>query len=136
MSTSIEITVKIVADTCAECGVVFGLEAGYQRQRRDDHQSFYCPNGHSLSYAGKSEAERLKEDLKRRDSALAWERDRRQGEQRRADHAERRLSATKGVVTKMRKRVGAGVCPCCNRHFTALERHMATKHPAFREEPA
>jgi hypothetical protein len=26
------------------------------------------------------------------------------------------------------KRVNAGICPCCNRHFTDLERHMKSKH--------
>lgn len=29
----------------------------------------------------------------------------------------------------IKKRVQGGACPCCNRHFVQLERHMATKHP-------
>ena len=23
------------------------------------------------------------------------------------------------------------VCPCCNRHFTDLQKHMASKHPGY-----
>lgn len=29
--------------------------------------------------------------------------------------------------------VGAGVCPCCNRTFKNLARHMAGQHPGFTE---
>jgi hypothetical protein len=35
----------------------------------------------------------------------------------------------------MKKRAVAGVCPCCNRHFRELERHMASKHPKYASEP-
>lgn len=63
-------------------------------------------------------------------------------ERRRADRmrdekeaAERRVSAAKGQVTKLKNRTAAGVCPCCTRSFENLKRHMATKHPAFTDEP-
>lgn len=26
-------------------------------------------------------------------------------------------------------RIGAGICPCCNRTFSQLARHMQSKHP-------
>jgi hypothetical protein len=32
-------------------------------------------------------------------------------------------------------RIGNGVCPCCNRSFTNLRRHMTTKHPEYPKEP-
>jgi hypothetical protein len=35
----------------------------------------------------------------------------------------------------MRKRIQSGVCPCCNRTFENLGRHMKSKHPAFDYEP-
>jgi hypothetical protein len=50
--------------------------------------------------------------------------------------AERSAAAAKGNVTKLRKRAAAGVCPCCNRTFLALQKHMAHKHPDFRAEAA
>ena len=93
--------------------------------RRDDGRSFYCPNGHSLSYKGTRH--KLERDLKTAKDRAARERALR-------DQAEASLRATKGVVTKQRKRlerVANGVCPCCNRSFRDLKRHMQTKHPDY-----
>ena len=42
---------------------------------------------------------------------------------------ERSHSATKGHLTRAKKRHRAGLCPCCNRQFQDLVRHMASKHP-------
>ena len=41
------------------------------------------------------------------------------------------LSAQKGVTTRLKNRVQKGVCPCCNRYFAQLQRHMTTQHPNF-----
>jgi hypothetical protein len=43
-------------------------------------------------------------------------------------------AATKGHVTRKKRqleRVASGVCPCCNRSFVNLRRHMKTQHPEF-----
>lgn len=131
MNNTVEMVVTIVPVMCCACGVVFGLEAGYRKQRLNDHKDWTCPNGHPQHYTGETEADTLRKQLERTKQEAEWARERARGEERRAQHAERRLAATKGVVTKMKKRVGAGVCPCCNRHFSALQRHMETKHPEF-----
>ena len=39
--------------------------------------------------------------------------------------------AAKGQISKLKKRASAGVCPCCNRSFQNLRRHMGNKHPEF-----
>lgn len=44
---------------------------------------------------------------------------------------ERRLAAQRGVTTRLKNRVANGVCPCCNRTFANLQRHMSTKHKGF-----
>tara|TARA_Y100000310_G_scaffold338946_1_gene430083 strand:- start:1163 stop:1354 length:192 start_codon:yes stop_codon:yes gene_type:complete len=49
------------------------------------------------------------------------------------DAAEKTASTYKGQVTKLKNRAKAGVCPCCNRTFQNLSRHMETKHPDFGE---
>lgn len=46
-------------------------------------------------------------------------------------HVENQLRATKGVVTKIKKRVSKGVCPCCNRSFENLKNHMESQHPEY-----
>lgn len=55
------------------CGVLYGLSQGFQDRRREDKETFYCPNGHSHSY-NKNEADRLKEELQSVRSELITER--------------------------------------------------------------
>lgn len=135
MSTT-TLTVVIEAHTCSACGVVYGLSTQYQKRRREDHQSWWCPNGHSQYYPQENaaeKAERLRKaaltQLEMTQAALTHEQDQRQA-------AERSLSATKGVVTRMKKRVVAGTCPVgCRRHFADLQAHIETKHPGYAGEP-
>jgi len=111
-------------EQCCNCGMSFGLPVDYRKRRINDHQTFYCPNGHGQSYKGESEAERLKRQLE-------WE----QGRVKRLENSleieQRSVSAYKGQVTKLKKRAAAGICPCCNRQFTNMASHMKTKHPNF-----
>lgn len=125
---------EIDVRTCGECGIRWGAPAEWWKARQEDKRTFYCPNGHSRVFH-KSEADRLAEELSRTKQQLA-ERDdtiRRQRELREA--AERSAAAARGQVTKLKKRASAGVCPCCNRTFLALGKHMAQKHPGFLAEP-
>jgi len=115
----LDVTESMTVTDCAQCGVVFALPTTYVSRRRDDGLTFYCPNGHLLSYTG-GDKKRIR-DL---EANLEFVRGQRDGQERRAEAALRSLSATKGVVTKLKKRAAAGICPCCNRHFDALESHM------------
>ncbi len=113
--------------TICTCGVLFAAPEKLIDSRREDGQTFYCPNGHALSFNG--DITRLKRDLANAKDRLAYERSR-------ADQTEASLRATKGVVTKQRKKlekVVAGVCPVdgCKRHFKDLRRHISTKHPDY-----
>jgi hypothetical protein len=120
-------SVVLVETSCASCGITFAVPEWWQRKRRDDGQGFYCPNGHSLVYGANTLEKRLKEAERARDAARAYARsvvDQNDAERR--SHA-----ATKGQLTKVRKRVAAGVCPCCNRTFQNVSRHMAGQHPDY-----
>ncbi len=120
---------------CTRCGVLFGMPDGFLDNRRDDKRSFHCPNGHSMSYT-ESEADRLRRERNRLKQAIAQREDEARHERAMREVAERSASAYKGQVTKLKRRAKAGVCPCCNRHFINLERHMASKHPDMNpEEP-
>ena len=118
---------------CVNCFVVFGVPFGFIAKRRQDKQSFYCPNGHSMSYRESAldrerrERQRLEQQIAQRDDEI-----RRQREMREA--AERTASARKGQITKLKNRAAAGVCPCCNRTFQNLARHMNSQHPKYRAE--
>jgi len=111
------------SETCYSCGVVFAMTADFRRQRLAHHDlNFFCPNGHQQHYIGETEADKFKR--------LYEQSERRAGQNYdRAQRVERSLQATRGVVTKLRKRAVAGVCPFgCRRHFVNLERHVARVH--------
>lgn len=118
---------------CTNCGISMTLPDGYLNNRRGDGRSFWCPNGHSMSYK-ETEADKLRRERDRLAQQIAQRDDeiRRQRELR--EEAERRVSAARGQVTRLKKRASAGVCPCCNRTFENLHRHMQTKHPQFAKE--
>lgn len=121
---------------CGKCGIEFYVPAPFQLEQRQlgPLGGFYCPNGHSRIFAEsetselRRERDRLQQRLAEKDDEIASERLSRHAEQR-------RVSAAKGQITKLKNRASKGVCPCCNRHFTDLERHMHTKHPSFVTEP-
>lgn len=141
---ALALTIVLNALDCPSCGAVFAVTDEFERRRREDGASFYCPSGHSMSY-GDSDLERAKKD-----AAAQKQRAERLGkrlqfaelevieERERREAVERSRNAIKGVVTKMRKRSRAGMCPVpgCRRHFgeTALTKHLATVHPDWKPE--
>lgn len=112
---------------CCNCGIRFGVSHERNSRLRESHKTFYCPSGHPQSYSGESEKERLRRENERMVRRMAWKDDELLA-------AERSVSAMRGQITKIKKRAAAGVCPCCNRQFQNLHRHMLTKHPSFVEE--
>lgn len=118
--------------TCPTCGVVYGMESNFDALRRKDGKSFYCSNGHSLSYF-ETDLIRAESAAKRAQALLECERRRRELFQAELDHTERRRRAEAGAKTKLRKRAAAGVCPCCTCSFENVRAHLKTKHPEFVE---
>jgi hypothetical protein len=51
------------------------MSVEHDNRLRETHQEFYCPNGHKQWYTGKTEAEKLKEELKKKERALKRERE-------------------------------------------------------------
>lgn len=130
--------VKMITETCSNCGILFAMEEGFQKERLADKRSFYCPNGHGMSYTGKSEVEKLRAQLdeerrqrQRAEQNVARWQDEYAEADARAIHERNRANGYKGHATRITKRAKAGVCPCCNRTFQQLARHMATQHPKF-----
>jgi hypothetical protein len=109
------------------CGIVHAVPTDlrhYQERRFNKGEEFpiYCPLGHTHIPAGKSQAaiereraDQLARELANRNDDLRIER---------LNHA-----ATKGQLTKARKRADRGVCQHCKRSFVDVQRHVATKHP-------
>lgn len=126
--------IRLEALKCWGCGCEFAVDEQLYANKKENSKTLFCPNGCNLSL-GKSRAEKIREEMEseiarvKRDKEYLEASVKRQRE--RADTAERSLTATRGVVTRIKNRVGKGVCPCCNRTFADLQRHMHTKHPEF-----
>jgi hypothetical protein len=131
--TTINAQVTFVTEECCECGVAFAITKEMQDRLKENHKWFYCPNGHSQHYTGKSDAEKLREQLERAERETARVRAERDQSAAEAAHERNRANGYKGAAAKAKQRSAKGVCPVpgCRRHFADVERHMATKHPEF-----
>lgn len=111
---------------CVECGVVFGVLKEHYDNLREYGGFYHCTNGHtrgwSESASKRAERERENQRNKQRVAQLSDEVE----QERKAK--ELAIKAT----ARLRKRAHAGVCPDCNRTFTNMARHMATKHSGLK----
>lgn len=122
---------RLVTVVCT-CGIMFAIPESLNdsalEYRGQDGWQISCPLGHTWHYTGETKAQKLARQLRderQRSGYLAADR----------DQVVASLRATKGVVTKMKKRAQAGVCPAgCHRHFADLARHIASQHPDFHIE--
>jgi hypothetical protein len=113
----------LVDMVCGGCGVPFAMPQELDDECHRNHtRDWYCPNGHARHYIGETEAQKQTRLRKQAEDRLAAER-------ARADGAEASLRATKGHVTRLRKRVIEGECPLCGQHLRDLARHVARVHP-------
>lgn len=127
MTSTLTYTGQLVVQDCCTCGMTFAVPKDFDRRRVEDKKNFYCPAGHPQSYTGKTEEQKQRERADRLERQLA-----NRDEDLRATRAS--LIATKGVLTKTKKRVANGVCPCCKRTFADLARHMSGQHPDYVEQ--
>jgi hypothetical protein len=93
--------------------------------------AIHCPVGHQWFFRGESRVDALERDLARERARHDQTRAALSETRNERDHNERKLIATKGVVTRIKNRVAKGVCPCCKRHFADLHRHMQGQHPEY-----
>lgn len=117
---------------CGECGIEFAVAEKWLAERRNDHKTWYCPNGHPRVFRGESEAERLSRELERERANTARVEAWLALARKREDSVTRARDMFRGKLNAMKERVGNGTCPCCRRNFANLRRHMASKHPTFK----
>lgn len=96
--------------------------ATYRRWRKigatGEGASWWCPTcGDCRVFKGESEETKLKRQLHAAEG--------------RANRFEAESTRASQRLDKLRARVKNGVCPCCNRSFENLRRHIETKHPEF-----
>lgn len=116
--------------TCPTCNMRYAAPEEYFSRKSAENGSWHCPEGHSVVFRESAFQKAQREAVRERENREAAERARDRAKMN-AALAERRRRAAVGQVTKIKNRVKNGVCPCCNRHFDNLERHMKSKHPKF-----
>lgn len=134
---SVTIIETLVHMHCGNCEANYGLTQSFIDRARKDGTSWTCPHCEQTRVFRESENDRLKKQLaqtqttlERSEANVKWWQERKQLAQQEAAHQEARARGYKGALSKVEKRIRAGVCPCCNRTFKDLLQHMQTQHPA------
>lgn len=121
--------IDFTLETCCNCGIPFFMPTYLQKRLiQNKGEAFYCPNGHGQHYSGLTEAQKLKLEMERLKSEQAKKEEELQNQWLDA-------LSEKNKLEKQLKRVHRGVCPCCNRTFVDLQRHMKSKHPELLPAP-
>ena len=119
-----------VVEECNRCFAPFAINAEHYRVRRNDGKPFWCPAcGGSISYVVGERAEQ-KRAREAEEKCARAQRDA-DNAKARAHQAEQRAVAVNKQYKRIRERVRAGLCPCCNRNFPALGEHIRHVHPDF-----
>lgn len=127
----------LVDKHCPTCFVHYAAPQALFAYKNENSEGWYCPNGHRIIFSeskltkAEAKAEELRRERDRLKQNEAFYVERYTEDQKQKRELTRVNGALKGSLTKVRKRVGHGVCPCCNRSFSDLARHMAGKHPDF-----
>lgn len=117
--------------TCGGCGCTFALPESLIKQLRETHKAFYCPNGCNRYYPSKNEKEKLQETIQQKENQISRLENEIRIQKEYKEEYRNSLIATKGHNTRLKRRIGNGVCPCCNRHFSNVENHIKKEHPDF-----
>lgn len=118
MSDTLTYTGTLIVTTCW-CGIRHSIPTELYEQAKRHGKTVYCPLGHAwiVSDNDDKKAERLARRLQATRDLLRAE--------------ERSHAATRGHLTRTKRRVAAGTCPCCSRSFQNLARHMQGQHPDY-----
>lgn len=120
--------------TCARCGGLFAISAQFRAECArlgGFKQMWACPYCKTTWGFGEGEVDTLKRQIKTHEVNEKWLREQRDRATKEAEHFRKSRDGIKGALTKVKKRVRHGVCPCCQRTFKQLAAHMAAKHPDY-----
>lgn len=115
-----------VVTECPTCGVVHTIPKVVYDNLQREGGYYHCPNGHTWGWSKDScERERLRRERDQLKQQIARVED----EKRAAvAQAESRAARAEAAQKLTERRARAALCPCCNRSFQNVARHMATKH--------
>jgi len=114
---------------CCVCSQPIALTEPHEKWLRiDSGREFFCPYGHSQVFRD-GEVDRLRKKLEEQTRTATEMAERAQVAERAKKLEEGKRILAERELKRTKTRVAGGVCPCCNRTFVQLARHMKTKHP-------
>ena len=117
---------------CGCCGGVYAILERVRLQKEREGKSWTCPYcATGWGYQGNGTNAELKRQLKQAERDLQSQKKRTEWAKEEARHAESRRRGEKAAKTRIQNRIANGVCPCCQRSFKNLHRHMQNKHPDY-----
>lgn len=134
-------TFQVITCGLAGCHQRFALAEDVYEDLKKTHATFWCPSGHPRCFGSESEEERLKRQLVETQRNLTAEKcvtvNLRTSLQATQVERGRQARLKREAQHKLKRvciRIHNGVCPCCKRSFSDLRRHMASKHPTFKNQ--
>jgi len=117
-------TVDLTTIQCGQCGGIYAIVERFRKRLKEEGGYWHCPYCQTAWGYGESENDYLKKDRDVLANRCSYLSDQLSCEKRSG-------IALRGHLTRVKKRIVAGLCPCCKRHFMNLERHVQMKHPAY-----
>lgn len=137
MSETITQPVTFTQINCGECGGTYAINERYREQKWQQGGGWHCPYcSVAWGYFNDNELARTKKALEQQKSNTEWYRQQAEARGKALNTERHRVIGYKGVIAKTKKRLAHGVCPCCQRTFQDLARHMQSKHPDYGDTPA
>lgn len=134
MGTQLAFDVELTSFTCGECGGVYALAERYRKQKHAKGGYWNCPYCQCSWGYSESDTDRLKEELAQKEAQIKREQTRTRTARADATYHKNVARSQKGAKTRLKNRIANGVCPCCQRTFKQLARHMKNKHPNYKKE--
>lgn len=92
---------------CCVCAMIFYVPAALDQRRREDHEEFYCPSGHSQHYAGKTSAEKYKELYEKERACCVVKSKKLRAVNDEAEQLTRAVNGYKGKIAQMTNRAAS-----------------------------
>lgn len=100
-----EVETGLVTNTCLTCGVLFAMPRTLTDRHKRDHESFYCPNGHTQHYVSKSDVELAKEEAAKLKVVVQQKEQAISCKKNVIKNQDYRIRSLKGQITKLRKKI-------------------------------
>lgn len=123
--TTVQLDLEVI--NCWVCGCTFAMSSELKNSMKGREETLFCPKGCRLGLG----EPHWKKDMQRLRESEGYYKQRAIEHRERAEQVERKLTATKGVVTRFKNRIAKGACPCCEQSFADLHDHMKTQHPDY-----